>query len=445
MKNKVLWHVLFIGWFLLVWGASLQAAEVKVVIDFPPGDSSFSRPTPFALIAGRAQAEGAMKTPLDLAVVIDRSGSTGGPSGADIDGDGVIGEAVNIPNFLRVLRRFRDYRCTDPNDSVLSAEVVGTVKLFKKLARGNNRVSVLGFSGEPLPYDGRGHPAFPEVVIELPLTADPAVADMAAYQVMAKGSFGGTNMAAAIRTAIEELLRGGTGRPTGQEPNKRMLLLSDGRPSMPAGSPDVSDAEDQILAIQAAHLARRAGIRIHTYALGPKASARPFTLAEVARVTGGRFTPASNPSEIIAFLEDVNLVYLDSLKVENVSLGKPAAQLILGREGFFIAKVPVEAGINIIKATALAIDGTSGEDTIVLHYLETREAQGIPELDLAHKGFDELKLELQKEKGRFLLLNRAAGEALRALELEKAREEEKDLLIQRSEKQQKMDLEIEPR
>jgi hypothetical protein len=386
-----------------------------------------------------------MDEPFDLAIVLDRSASTSEPSGADVDGDGIIGKTREIPKFFRFFQRFREHRFTDPDDSVLSAEVVGTVNLVRQLKPGNSRVSVLSFSGKPLPYDIRGRPAFSEVEVELPLTSDSAEADMAAYRVLAKGSVGGTNMAAAVRMAVEELTRGDVGRPDGKKPKKLICLLSDGWPSMPAGSPNISDPEDQILTIQAGYLARRAGIKIHTYALGPMASAGPFTLEEVARVTGGRFTPVPKPSEIMSFFEDVNLVYLDSLKVENASLGKPAAQVILGKEGFFIAKVPVEAGVNIVKVTAVAIDGTSGKDTVILRYLEPYKDQEVRDLDLTGKNLDDLKLELKKEEDRFLLLNRPVGEERKALDLKKVEDELKDLILHETEKRQKMELEIEPR
>ena len=55
------------------------------------------------------------------------------------------------------------------------------------------------------------------------------------------------------------------------------------------------------------------------------------------------------------------------------------------------------------------------------------------EFDLASKDLDELQLELEKEEGRFLMLNRPAGEERKALELEKADNELKDILINRSE------------
>ena len=96
---------------------------------------------------------------------------------------------------------------------------------------------------------------------------------MAAYRVLAKGAIGRTNMVVVIRMSMEELTRRDSGNPNGRNAKKLMYLLSDGRSSMSTGSPDVSDHDDQILAIRAAYLTRQAGIKIHTYALGPMASA----------------------------------------------------------------------------------------------------------------------------------------------------------------------------
>ena len=162
---RTLWGMFFCGLYILLSWVALDAAGLKAAIDFPPGDSSFSRLSPFALIVGCARVEGAINEPFDMAIVHDRSASTSGPSGADIDGDGIIGKTVQIPKLFRFVRCFRDYRCTYLDDSILVAEVVGTLNLVRQLKPCNSRVIVLGFSEKPLPYNNRGQLAFPAVVV----------------------------------------------------------------------------------------------------------------------------------------------------------------------------------------------------------------------------------------------------------------------------------------
>ncbi|MBI4329965.1 MAG: VWA domain-containing protein, partial [Chloroflexi bacterium] len=271
--------------------------------------------------------------------------------------------------------------------SVLAAELVGARTLLKLLDSANTRVNVISFGRDRFFHWGCGHlhrrrgqphwdyldPRMPDARVEQPLTSDYWKVREALARIRARGPRGGTNIAAAIREATAELIGAradGLARP---EAKKVMLLLTDGFPSSPAGSPDVADPEDIILALRAAYLARKAGIKIHPYALGPGAVAIPFALIEIARITGGRFHTISDPSQVVYRLQEGLFVRLESLVVENATLSQPAGQVALGPEGAYIATVPVKAGVNKITVTGIANDGTRGGTSVLLNYLPTGE------------------------------------------------------------------------
>src|SRR5438445_9402440 len=70
----------------------------------------------------------------DVAIAIDRSGSTRNPTGIDLDGNGVIGE-------------FRQSQYTDPGDSMLAAELVAVERLIGVARLGGMRFSIVSYSG----------------------------------------------------------------------------------------------------------------------------------------------------------------------------------------------------------------------------------------------------------------------------------------------------------
>ena len=57
-------------------------------------------------------------------------------------------------------------------------------------------------------------------------------------------------------------------------------------------------------------LARKAGITINTYALGPNALANPIAATEVARITLGTYLPVRNPGDIVLVEDPTYFVYL---------------------------------------------------------------------------------------------------------------------------------------
>jgi hypothetical protein len=93
-------------------------------IDSPSNGAVISDPTGMAFIGGKALALYGEYQTFDIVFVIDTSDSTAEPSGADIDGNGVVGEK-RLAKYLWLLGSILPLPNSDKADSVLAAEVEG--------------------------------------------------------------------------------------------------------------------------------------------------------------------------------------------------------------------------------------------------------------------------------------------------------------------------------
>jgi hypothetical protein len=91
-----------------------------------------------ARVQGSALAEGDRPLDYDVILVIDVSQSTKAASGADVDGDGVVG--VNPHNELLPPGTFPpEMLSTDPEDTVLHAEIAAARALIESWIRAGAR------------------------------------------------------------------------------------------------------------------------------------------------------------------------------------------------------------------------------------------------------------------------------------------------------------------
>ena len=118
-----------------------------------------------AFIGGKALALYGEYQTFDIMFVIDTSDSTAEPSGADIDGNGVVGEK----RLREVPRGSWAASCRCPNsdkaDSVLAAEIEGCRVLLKQLDPRTTRVGIVSFNGD-------ADAMTPDAITEVPLTSD---------------------------------------------------------------------------------------------------------------------------------------------------------------------------------------------------------------------------------------------------------------------------------
>jgi Mg-chelatase subunit ChlD len=374
-----------------------DALPVKIEIRTPKPGETLRNKTDMAPLAGLAIA-GERATNFDVMIVIDVSGSTEYPSGIDVDNDGVLGqtERSTTPGV-------DDTPNTDPDDSILAAEVMAAKSLLSGLDASRVHVGVASFSGEIDPITGRGVNAANDAMLELPLTADFNAVRGALEAVRLRGPHGGTNMQAGVKLALRELaaLPGAQSQPRANS-KKVILFLTDGRPSLPFGLASVEDKEDDQAAVDAAELAKIAGVMLNVYGLGPEAINYPVAASEMARKTNGSYTPVRVPGDIVALLSGVSFANVEDVVAVNLTLMQWAGpnDILLLPDGSFKGFVPVRPGTNRIRVSALASDGSRGSMEFDLNFAQ----QGMTSLELAaereriQQRTKEIQLRLERDK-----------------------------------------------
>ncbi len=231
---------------------------------------------------------------LDVAIAIDTSGSTADPSGADIDGDGTVGE-------------FRNGGMTDRADSLLAAQVAGIKSVVADNRLHDLRISIVSFSGKDRFDDPGSAERFPEAILRVELTSDSRELGAALDRVLKTGSRGTSNFAAAMRRSLESL-DVGWGRVPADGRRRVVLLLADSPTPIlpgptqyfyrtPEGDPHGPVVRTDPHMAVAAKRAIRSHVVINTFGLGEAADANlPHTLSRVAGATGGKFHAVKDPT-----------------------------------------------------------------------------------------------------------------------------------------------------
>jgi hypothetical protein len=362
-----------VAFLVLAWLSAPRAASddspVRIRIDSPKPGAAVENRVHLAPIRGSANADGEGPARFDVMIAIDVSQSTRIASGVDVDGDGVVG--VN-PHFELVAPGTYpdDVQSTDPEDTILAAEIAAANALLDSLDPTRVRVGVLSFAGEVHPVTlERKRPDQKDAWLEAPLTSDFEHARVVLGAIGARGPRGATNFAAGIRLAITELagLSGAKSAPRGNA-KKVILFLTDGVPTFPIGKGNVSDPGDMEAAVNAANLAHQAGITINSYALGPGALTDPLAPTEIARVTLGSYTPVMNPGDIVMLLQSVSFANIEDVVFTNLTTRDFSTDVRLSPDGNFVGFVPVKEGRNRVRVTALASDGSRSSVELELDF-----------------------------------------------------------------------------
>jgi hypothetical protein len=354
-----------------VWagtGSALETAEdsapvdrVAISIHSPAPGQVIEGAVHQAEISGAASAEAGDPRGFDVILVIDVSESTRAASGTDVDADGAIG--VNPAFELLPPGSYPPgVHSTDPGDTVLRAEILAARALVGSLDDSRVRVGVLSFAGEVDPTTGRRKRMDQkDAWLEVPLTFDYGQVERALTAIQARGANGATNYAAGLRLAITELagLPGALSTPR-PEARRIVLFLTDGMPTLPIGKGNLSDPGDVEAAVRAAQLAQKAGITINTYAMGSKALQYPKAATEMSRVTLGTYTPVQRPGDIVALLQGVTFADVEDVVLTNLTTGDLSTDVRLAPDGSFDGFVPVTVGVNRVRVSALASDGSEG-------------------------------------------------------------------------------------
>src|SRR5882724_3205998 len=333
------------------------AAEPKVQILSPKEGSSITQQQNSILISGKVASQAARSENVDIMFIIDISGSTSQYAGVDFGDFGQLPDSSSSSGFgwpQITIRGFGLGRLPIRNlrNSILAAEVGAARRLLVQLNSQTTRAGIITFS------EGAR--------VLQPLTRDFDHVRRVLDSVLAAGPNGGTNMVEGIRTGISELMGFGSSekRP---EAVKAEFLLTDGFPTLPIGRGRVTP-EDTDLAINAARLAGKAGIKVHVFALGEEALSYTRAAVGIAHESGGTYTPVSRAADVLAVVENISVVGVEYVQTVNQTTGQKATETRLAADGFFSSAVQVVEGQNQIEVIARASDGSTGRDSITVYY-----------------------------------------------------------------------------
>jgi len=370
------------------------AAEPKVQILSPVDGSRIVQDKNSIFVSGKVARETGRSANVDILLVIDVSGSTAMYAGADLGDADQPPESsgFSAPQIIIGGMSVGKPPLRNPRNSILAAEVAAARRLLLQLNAETTRVGVLTF--------GEG------AKLLQPLTQDFEQVRRVLSDVLRAGPYGGTNMVEGIRMATMELFGLGTSAKR-TDAIKVQFLLTDGFPSLPIGGGKRATPEDTDLAINAARLSGKAGIKVHVFALGEEALSYPRAALGIARESGGTYTPVVRPVDVLAVLDNISVVGVEYVQVVNQTTGQKASQLRLAADGFYSSAVPVVEGRNQIEVLARASDGSSGGATITVDYQSgTRKS-----LELEVFLDKEKKLQLEVDR-----LGRSSAEIQREVE-----------------------------
>ncbi len=396
--------------------------SVQLTIESPEPEAVFGDAAG-AFLAGSALARRSGTGRFDLFIVIDTSESANKPSGVDVDGDGELGVAG--PEA--------DRKSTDPGDSVLAAEVAAAERVVDGLDAKRTRVGVVTFAGEAvlqLLRDLDRPPVRLAALTQEPLTSDYRRVRAALDELSRSAPYGMTHMAAGIDLATLELLglAGSVGTPD-PDSTKLILFFTDGQPTLPY----LASESRNVAAVQvAADRARRAGVRIHSFAIGPEALEGPVAAVEMAAITEGLFTPVPDPGRLSEFVDAMRLADVEEVAVRNASSDQVAHEVRLHADGSFEALVPLQVGKNRLEVRARSSSGGEASASLLVHYAPGSARAVLPAELLAkyNRLLEQRLLELgieQRERMRRELILEIERERASALLRAAAQRKELDL------------------
>jgi Mg-chelatase subunit ChlD len=341
-----------VGTVASVWGQG----EPEVYFSSPQAGAAIEG-QPWVTVTGRARGPRVEPTTgFDVMLIIDTSGSTATPSRGLMGGigwGGIGGGVIRLPKALA-------------RESILGAEVTAALNFLAQVDGARTRLGVVTFAEAYETANGTGTA---NALVVQPLTFDQRAVRSALLRVLARGSDGGTDMAAGLRLAVRELLSlEGAASPPRPDARKVGLLLTDGFPTLPFGGGNAMEPGDLDITLNAARVAAKGGILVHTFCLGPEALGKPAACTEIARITGGRHHLVETPADIVDILPRTSIARVELLSVRNVTTGQMARTLTVGPDGQFTAEVPLAPGENRVIADLLGSAGVRKSAELVVRY-----------------------------------------------------------------------------
>ena len=337
---------------------------------------------PLGFLTGSALAGLEDGDRMDVVFVIDASSVTAATAGSDIDGDGRVSGRPGLGSL---------FGRGAGGDSILASEVAAIEAVLGEIDSRVTRVGVVAYAGGA---EGSADHAW----IQSPLTFDYEQVSSRLRELLEYYTPGGSSDLPAglrlARVALVEAERQSRGAPA----RRRIVLLSEGYPE----SPRESQIRTEQRTIALARLLRKDGIRVHSYAVGPRALERPRAAMEVAAHSRGRYYPVEDPGDLPRVLPAIDLGQLEELRVTHVASGEPALEQVQRPDGRYSALVALSPGENEVEVYARASNGA--ERRVIVTLTPGAELDPRAQLELA-------RLELGKQALRQLVVEPAEEDA----------------------------------
>jgi hypothetical protein len=338
--------------------------NIHLEIEFPGDGAVVSDSACGTFVAGRAMALDDRSKRFDVALVLDTSGSTAEPTGADINGNGVIGARQRG----RISSLFGG--STDEGDSVLAAEVAAARQILRDFDPRTTRVAVITFAGGDSQKE-TGPPA----LTRQPLTNEYGRVEHTLDFILRTDPHGQTHISGAVDHSTTELLGlYGSRSEKIVDSEKLVFFFTDGQPTLPFGPLAQSDNTRAVR--RSALRANKAGIRIHSFAIGPEALAGPIASVELADMTGGSFIPVRHPGELSAVVDALNFANLEDVILRSETTGNAADPFRVTADGSWGGFVKMVPGSNTVQISARSTDGVEAVE--MLHVVHEPAAQSLP-------------------------------------------------------------------
>lgn len=309
----------------------------------------------------------------DVVIAIDVSGSTAIASGADVDGDGHVGQQRrNLDDWRTFNPR---HLSSDVGDSVLAAEILAARRLVELLDPDRTRIGLVAFSEEARTL--------------APLGSERAQIEDVLEKLDGAWGAGSTNLADAVARGSEEL----ENRSPGKVPRRKTLLvLSDGWPTAP-DSERVAAEE----ALKQATAAAKNGVRIDSFGLGVQPRGDVDVYARIASLSGGSYHPLPEPADVVHELPRIDLAEVASVEIANASTGVAGRAVRVLPDGSFDGVVLLAAGENRIRVTARDEAGAARSDERAVFY-DARAPRDAEEDAAFERRLAELKQKLEQRR-----------------------------------------------
>jgi hypothetical protein len=354
----------------------------------------------------------------DVVVALDVSTSANEHAGVDVNGDGRRDDGWKGPDSI--------YRA----QLAAVRNLVACLEEMPQNAAGQRiRVGIVTYAGDErlrrLPEDAKRRASDAEILrlamrdahVPVALTSDYAELRRTLDRLERTAPSGMTDTAAGVGRALIELqavAESGARSAARADAQKTILLLTDGKPSLPFDRKPADAA-----ASWAGRMAAQAGVAVNAFAFGYDAVSRKenASLERMARRSGGRYVALEKPGDVVTALEATSLSAVERVELANRTAGRGSRAVATGIDGSFYGEVPLAEGENQIELAAVLSDGTRAVRTLRVVYQRARPVREL-ELELARIRRENQKLVERVRKKLAVEVEKTRSRQRKALDVE---------------------------